>query len=242
MTDLLKIFKKNSLVKRLDRIKMGDKLEREKIIEEYIPFIIKTVSSVTNRYIESENSEEYSVGLEAFNEAINKYESKSGNFISFAKIVISSRTKDYLRKIKKDSKVISINQFPKEEQENIQNNLKTQDFVESVVLKEEIKIFENKLKGFDITFDDLLKEAPKHNDTRINAINIARYIFENNSIKTELMEKKRIPNSKIIKDLNVTQKILKRSRKFIIAAVIILEGDSDLLKSYITLDKEGVKI
>lgn len=242
MTDLLKIFKKNSLVKRLYRIKMGDKLEREKIIEEYIPFIIKTVSSVTNRYIESENSEEYSVGLEAFNEAINKYESKSGNFISFAKIVISSRTKDYLRKIKKDSKVISINQFPKEEQENIQNNLKTQDFVESVVLKEEIKIFENKLKGFDITFDDLLKEAPKHNDTRINAINIARYIFENNSIKTELMEKKRIPNSKIIKDLNVTQKILKRSRKFIIAAVIILEGDSDLLKSYITLDKEGVKI
>lgn len=242
MTDLLKIFKKNSLVKRLDRIKMGDKLEREKIIEEYIPFIIKTVSSVTNRYIESENSEEYSVGLEAFNEAINKYESKSGNFISFAKIVISSRTKDYLRKIKKDSKVISINQFPKEEQENIHNNLKTQDFVESVVLKEEIKTFENKLNGFDITFNDLLNEAPKHNDTRINAINIAKYIFENNSIKMELMEKKRIPNSKIIKDLNVTQKILKRSRKFIIAAVIILEGDSDLLKSYITLDKEGVKI
>lgn len=221
---------------------MGDKLEREKIIEEYIPFIIKTVSSVTNRYIESENSEEYSVGLEAFNEAINKYESKSGNFISFAKIVISSRTKDYLRKIKKDSKVISINQFPKEEQENIHNNLKTQDFVESVVLKEEIKTFENKLNGFDITFNDLLNEAPKHNDTRINAINIAKYIFENNSIKMELMEKKRIPNSKIIKDLNVTQKILKRSRKFIIAAVIILEGDSDLLKSYITLDKEGVKI
>lgn len=242
MTDLLKIFKKNSLVKRLDRIKMGDKVEREKIIEEYIPFIIKTVSSVTNRYIESENSEEYSVGLEAFNEAINKYESKSGNFISFAKIVISSRTKDYLRKIKKDSKVISINQFPKEEQENIHNNLKTQDFVESVVLKEEIKTFENKLNGFDITFNDLLNEAPKHNDTRINAINIAKYIFENNSIKMELMEKKRIPNSKIIKDLNVTQKILKRSRKFIIAAVIILEGDSDLLKSYITLDKEGVKI
>lgn len=81
---------------------MGDKQEREKIIEEYIPFIMKTVSTVTNKYIESENSEEYSVGLEAFNEAINKYDSKSGNFISFAKIVISSRTKDYLRKTKKN--------------------------------------------------------------------------------------------------------------------------------------------
>ncbi|WP_099192435.1 RNA polymerase sigma-I factor [Tepidibacter mesophilus] len=242
MADLLKIFKKNSLVKRLDRIKMGDKLEREKIIEEYIPFIIKTVSSVTNRYIESENSEEYSVGLEGFNEAIDKYESKYGNFISFAKLVISSRTKDYLRKIKKDSKVISINQFPKEEQEKIYNNLKTKDFVEASILKEEIKTFENKLSDFDITFNDLLNEAPKHKDTRMNAINIAKYIFENDSIKMELMTKKRIPNSKIIKDLNVTQKILKRSRKFIIATVLILEGDSDLLKSYITLDEEGVKI
>ncbi|CAH2215292.1 RNA polymerase sigma-I factor [Tepidibacter aestuarii] len=242
MADLLKIFKKNSLVKRLDRIKMGDKQEREKIIEEYIPFIMKTVSTVTNKYIESENSEEYSVGLEAFNEAINKYDSKSGNFISFAKIVISSRTKDYLRKTKKESKVISINQFPKEEQENIYNNLNTEDFVDKVILKEEIKTFEKKLNGFDITFNDLLNEAPKHKDTRINAISIARYIFENDSIKTELMTKKRIPNSKIINELNVTQKILKRSRKFIIAAVLILEGDSDLLKSYITLDKEGVKI
>ncbi|MEJ8554652.1 RNA polymerase sigma-I factor [Tepidibacter sp. Z1-5] len=242
MTDLLKIFKKNSLVKRLDKIKMGDKLEREKLIEEYIPFIIKTVSSVTNRYIESENSEEYSVGLEGFNEAIDKYDSKCGNFISFAKIVISSRTKDYLRKIKKDSKVISINQFPKEEQENIYNNLKSEDFVEDILVKEEIKTFENKLNDFGITFNDLLNESPKHKDTRMNAINIAKYIFENNSIKMELIEKKRIPNSKIIKDLNVTQKILKRSRKFIIAAVLILEGDSDLLKSYITLDKEGVKI
>lgn len=98
------------------------------------------------------------------------------------------------------------------------------------------------MNGFDITFNDLLNEAPKHKDTRINAISIARYIFENDSIKTELMTKKRIPNSKIINELNVTQKILKRSRKFIIAAVLILEGDSDLLKSYITLDKEGVKI
>lgn len=242
MTDLLKIFKKNPLVKRLDRIKAGDKLEREKIIEEYLPFIIKTVSSVTNRYIESENSEEYSVGLEAFNEAINKYESKSGNFISFAKIVISSRTKDYLRKIKKDSKVISINQFLKEEQENIYNDLATEDFVDKVIVKEEIKTFENKLNSFDITLDDLLNETPKHKDTRINAIIIAKHISENDSIKMELMTKKRIPTSKIIKELNVTQKILKRSRKFIIATVLILESDSDFLKSYITLDKEGVKI
>ncbi|MGE5632984.1 MAG: hypothetical protein ACM3TR_18095 [Caulobacteraceae bacterium] len=44
----------------------GDKREHEKLTEEYMPFIIKAVSSRTNRYIETENSEEFMVGFEAF--------------------------------------------------------------------------------------------------------------------------------------------------------------------------------
>ena len=83
MARLLDFFSKNSLGKRIEHIQSGDKLEREKLIEEYIPFIIKTISSLTNRYVESENSEEYSIGLEAFNEAIDRYEAKKGSFIAF---------------------------------------------------------------------------------------------------------------------------------------------------------------
>lgn len=39
--------------KRLEAIKEGDLEERNKFIKDYIPFVIKTVSSQLNRYIET---------------------------------------------------------------------------------------------------------------------------------------------------------------------------------------------
>lgn len=84
MARLFDVLKKDSLTKRLKKVKQGDEEEREKIIQEYIPFIIKTISDKMNRYIESENSEEYSIGMEAFNEAIDKYDFSRGSFITFA--------------------------------------------------------------------------------------------------------------------------------------------------------------
>ena len=40
------------------------------LIEEYIPFIIKTISKFTNRYVSIENDEEFSIGLVGFYEAV----------------------------------------------------------------------------------------------------------------------------------------------------------------------------
>lgn len=236
MAKVFDFFKKNAFKKRLENINTGDIEEREKLIQDYIPFIIKTISKATNKYVESENSEEYSIGLEAFNEAINKYSESKGNFISFAELVIKSRIYDYLRKVKKHSKSIPMSQFEEEEQEKIYNSYKEEGFTDSMILKDEIKEFESKLKEFDITFEDLVKDSPKHNDTRKNAIRIAKYIVDNKELKDELIRKKTLPSSKLVASLNTTAKILKGSRKFIIAAVLVLDGDLDILKRYIKID------
>lgn len=240
MAGLLNLWKKNSLKKRLEQIKMGDGEERERLIEEYIPFIIKTVSNKTNRYIESENSDEYSIGIEAFNEAIDKYENSRGSFISFAELVINSRITDYLRKMSKYKKTIPISQFEEGESNKIEDQFITDDFTTALELKEEIKILEAKLSEFDIAFSDLVEEAPKHKDTRANGMDIAKYIVRNRGLKEELMRKKKLPSSKLVKELQVTVKILKRSRKFIIATVLILDSDLDLLKNYISHVEGGV--
>ena len=97
----------NPVEKRLEAIKGGDLEERNKLIEDYVPFVIKTVSKQLNRYIETENCDEFSVGLIAFNEAIDRHESDRGNFIKFAELVISNRIKDTLRKKKRQPKEIS---------------------------------------------------------------------------------------------------------------------------------------
>jgi RNA polymerase sigma factor len=42
------------------------------LIEKHMPFIIKSISDVTGRYVSCENDEELSVGLLGFHEAIEK--------------------------------------------------------------------------------------------------------------------------------------------------------------------------
>lgn len=224
---------KNPLEMRLRKIKEGDKLEREKLIEDYTPFIIKGITKVTNRYIETDNDDEYSIGLQAFNEAIDKYESERGSFLNFAQLLIRSRVIDFMRKAKSRGVMVSI------DDENVNEGdlgclAVTEDFTYSYEIKEQIVNLERNLMEFQISMKDLLETSPKHVDTRLNSIEIARYMIEDNEIKEELYRKKTIPVNKLIMKKNVSRKVLKRNRKFIIATALILDSNSQLLKNYIT--------
>ena len=48
-------------------------MDRNDFIEQSMPFIIKTTSSFLGRYVCTDNDEEFSIALIAFNEAIEKY-------------------------------------------------------------------------------------------------------------------------------------------------------------------------
>lgn len=53
-----------------------DKEKVNLLIEDYQPFILNTISNLKNEYIQVENDEEFSIGLMAFNEAMQRYDSK----------------------------------------------------------------------------------------------------------------------------------------------------------------------
>lgn len=233
MRPLLKLFKKEiSIEDRLKAIKEGDAEERDKLISEYIPFIIKSITKVTNRYIEIENNDEYSIGLQAFNEAIDRYEFGKGTFISYAETVIRSRIIDYKRKGSNKKKIVSLNEDIDEGLQLI-DTLKEDDFTKNLEMKEQIDKFKSILKDFDISLEELVKESPKHIDTRLNTLNIARKISKDVEIKEELYRKKTLPMKRITEKYDVTKKVLKGNRKFIIASVLIIDSDLDLIKSYI---------
>ncbi len=246
MGPLLQIFKKKTSIEdRLTLIKSGNMEERDKFISEYIPFIIKSITKVTNRYIEIENNDEYSIGLEAFNEAINRYELSKGTFIKFAETVIRSRIIDYQRKVKNVNKIISLNNGnlnnENEGKIELQDSLKEDDFTKSLDIKDQISRLKDILKVYDITLEELIEESPKHVDSRINAINIARQISKDEELMEIIRDKKILPMKRITEKIDVTKKILKGNRKFIIATVIILDKDLDLLASYISAVEGRVK-
>ena len=189
------------------------------IIEEYIPFIIKTISKFTNRYVSIENDEEFSIGLVGFYEAVQKYNNDKGPFLPFAQLVITSRLKNYYNKENKHNLHISMDSM-EEEGINIKEKLsnpiedKSELVDEMDELKREINIF-----GFSL--EDLVDEAPKHADTRANALDLSEKVSKDKPLVDFMYTKMRLPIKQISLKYRVTEKVIKGSKKFIITGIII---------------------
>ena len=201
------------------------------LIEEYIPFIIKTISKFTNRYVSIENDEEFSIGLVGFYEAIQKYNNDKGPFLPFAQLVITSRLKNYYNKENKHNLHISMDSM-EEEGINIKEKLsnpiedKSELVDEMDELKREINIF-----GFSL--EDLVDEAPKHVDTRANALDLSEKVSKDKPLVDFMYTKMRLPIKQISLKYRVTEKVIKGSKKFIITGIIIFYRNFRNLKLWI---------
>ncbi|MCH4887836.1 hypothetical protein EZV73_09640 [Acidaminobacter sp. JC074] len=227
--------KNKSIEDRLIRIKNDDKLERELFIEEYIPFVVKVTARFLGGYVDLHNSDEYSVALLAFNEAINKYELNKGSFINFASLVINNRLKDYKISNKKHFSNVPID-------EKVMNDgglIEKSDFTERLDIKNEIELFTVKLNAFNIQMTDLVAESPKHQKTRVRSVKMAKYIIDVEELKANFYRLKRLPVLILSKAFKVAVKTIKRSRKFTIATTIVLDSDLQLIKSRVLQIERG---
>ncbi len=233
--------KKRSLEETVLAIQSGDQALQNELIHQYKPFIAKTVSSVCKRYI-SETDDEFSIGLIAFNEAIQKYSSDKGSsLLSFAEVIIKRRVIDYIRQqIKHQNLSMDANGLEENEDEVSQSSLEANMSLEEYhkqtddeLRKQEIIRFSKLLTEFDLSFKDLVENSPKHADARKNAMLVAVEIVSNEEIKRILVEKKRLPIKQIENSVSVSRKTIERNRKYIIAIALILMNDYLYLQDYI---------
>jgi RNA polymerase sigma factor len=232
--------RRRPLEETVEKIHQGDAVLREDLIESYKPFIAKTVSAVCKRYIH-ESDDEFSIGLIAFNEAIQKYSSEKGNsLLSFAEVMIKRRVIDYIRQQSRNQSLsFTVSGDPSEEEQQrstIEDELSLDEFrkkTEQELRRDEIIQFQVILKEFDLSFQDLLEQSPKHADARKNAMLVAKAMVENEELKNLLLDKKRLPIKQLEEMVNVSRKTIERNRKYIIAIALILIGDYIYLKDYI---------
>jgi RNA polymerase sigma factor len=232
--------KKRTLEETVSLIQQGDQSLLNELIEAYKPFIAKTVSSVCRRYI-YETDDEFSIGLIAFNEAIEKYSPKRGSsLLSFSEVVIKRRVIDYIRKQTKNQHISMdiTNELQEDESPGtaIVNELSLEEFEkknDEQLRKEEILQFQSLLSSFGLNFSDLVENSPKHADARKNAILTAKMLVDHDELKTILFEKKRLPINQLEKLVNVSRKTIERNRKYIIAIALILSSDYVYMKDYL---------
>ncbi|RAK23082.1 RNA polymerase sigma factor [Anoxybacillus vitaminiphilus] len=234
---LLKFKKERTIEQEISEIQQGNTDLQNRIIHDYKPFIAKTVSSVCKRFI-NEGDDEFSIGLIAFNEAIEKYSiDKGSSFIAFAELLIKRRVIDYIRK---EAKLRTVHIEEEEEKDTAQTYLDTklsmEEFykkIEQEQRREEIIHYQKVLKEFGISFQELVEQSPKHFDARLNAIKVAKLLAENRELCTKLFEKKQLPIKQLQSMVHLSRKTLERNRKYIIAITIVLTGDYVYLKDYI---------
>lgn len=214
---------------------------RNHLLQKYRPFISKSVSKVCKRYINPSVDDEFSVGLEAFNEAISQYSPEKGkSFLTFADMVIRRRVIDYIRKESRHDQSISLFHEEGEEGEKYhpyeiraaihQYQMES----DTVNRKEEILLLQEKLKDYGVSFFDLVDEAPKHVDARQNAFSIAKLLVEDQLLKQTFLQKKCLPLKELTKKVELSRKTIERNRKYITALALIQIGDFSYLRSYLT--------
>ncbi|MFC9596598.1 RNA polymerase sigma factor SigI [Peribacillus butanolivorans] len=231
--------KKRSLEETVLKIQQGDISLRNDIIESFKPFIAKAVSSVCRRYI-YESDDEFSIGLIAFNEAIDKYSPEKGrSLLAFAETLVKRRVIDYLRSQSRSKEIIldfSQNEENDQSQIYLDNENSIQEYEkqkESEKRKEEIQLYIRHLQDFGLSFDDLVENSPKHEDARKGAIMIAKLLMDDDDLKEILFTKKRLPVKQLEGKVDVSRKTIERNRKYIIAVAIIINGDFLYLNDYI---------
>lgn len=231
----------------IERIHQGEDEWRNELLTQYQPFIGTVVSKVCKRYIDPSQDEEFSVGLEAFNEAITGYSAQKGSsFLSFADLVIRRRVIDFIRKNRQRIAMVSLDEAldPEAPEYNVWD---AQAAVERYQLdqeaeyrREEVFHYRERLEQFAIKLEDLPDYTPQHADARSNMIQIARVIAEKTELRESFLEKKKIPVKYLLQYVPFSRKTLERNRNYIVAITLLFIEDYQYLRSYIqTEDIEG---
>ena len=226
---------------RVERIRLL-KDEKSEFIQEYKPFIASAVEKCVGRYMTYGRDDELSIGLIAFEEAINHFDVSKGSFLSFAQNVIKRRIIDYYRKEKRHQGVSYISDYPAEDEgENAYDYVVTAEQIQGRYFEQEVndlrkmEIMQLKLEleKFDLDFSDIAKSSPKHKGTKKAYLDIVKFVIENKEVVDKIRQKKYVPVAEIQMATNLPRKTIERARNYVIAAVLILTGDYYSLREYI---------
>lgn len=210
-------------------------------VEEYKPFIAACAEKTAGRYMRYGEDDELSIAMMGFTEAIRTFDNAKGNFLSFAQNVIKRRLIDYYRKERRHSGVLSLNGYTDGQDGEFdlsENESMEQYSAERIneLRKFELEELKAELAAWDISFAELVKVSPKHEKTRRICREITGFILARSDILRQIMEKRYLPVAEIEKEMKVPRKIVERSRKYIIAVILIAIGDYQYIRDYIKFE------
>jgi len=182
-----------SLLDTLIKIKNGNRSAREKLVEEYRPFVLKTANQFCKRALEWGRDDELSIGLISFNSAIDTFNpDKQVPFLPYCRVVIVNRIKDHFRKESRYRDQDTLD----DENLFLESQIAWDNYVNRTIedeRREELEQFQKILADFSIDFEDLVDVSPRHRDYRLTLFKVADRLAQKDSLMEYLANKKQLP-------------------------------------------------
>lgn len=213
---------------------------REDLIRREEQTILRTASSVCHRYI-SKSDDEWSVALEAFSHALDVYSEEKGSFLPFAQMLIRRALIDYYRSQKNTRQEIPVaphvlegSGAPDEDPSGVYLAVVTSSREAcDRSLREEILAANEQLTAYGFRFFDLTECSPQQDKTKRECAVAIRFMLTDSALFNSLERSRKLPIKQLAVVSGVRRKTLERYRKYIIMAVLVLDGDYPQLAEYL---------
>ncbi|HDK7174140.1 TPA: sigma-70 family RNA polymerase sigma factor [Clostridium botulinum] len=216
------------------------KENRDKFIKDSMNFIYKTTNRICKKKLDCKNDDEISIALIAFNKACDTYDNKKGSFFTYASVIIKNSLIDFF---KKSDRIPYLIWSEDDDFNAIDNNVSINNFniaSENSIRMEEIKLLNEELRKYKLSFKDIAESCPSHKDTRDSLLNIALACIHTETIVSYLQNKKQLPVKEICLLTNSKRKLIENWRKYLIVLIIILSSDDySYIKGYLNIEKAG---
>lgn len=219
-----------------DRVKTAKSSDAEMnaLLREYQPLILSTVLANSPKA-----QEDYiQAGMLAFAQAVHTFEPGRGDFLSFARLLISRRVIDCIRRdtAHRELPVLDTND---EESRRLIDTVSQHTYnlqSEQEARREEILLFTKELKNWSMSFQELSASTPRHASTRRVCKEAVRLLLKDEAMLAAFRRKKRVPIKALAKLLHIKPKVLEDHRRYLVAAVLVHSGDYPFIREYIRLD------
>lgn len=223
------------LEEKVRRIQAGDLELRNQVITDCLPFI----KGVLRRMLPVpaiEQADEYSVALSAFNMAMDQYQSETNvPFLRFAGLVINRRVIDWLRQQKRHQQVLTFSQCENDQGASILDNIGSSavQVWEQMEIEEELVRLRLQLQAFGLSLVTLVDNFPRHRDSRLTCIRIARQLIGDPGLFARLDREHRLPIADLSKLTGIPKKTIENNRQAIIFLTLLLISDLEVIKAYL---------
>lgn len=231
---------------RLAMAATSDERKREELIRGHEQTILRTASSACHRYV-NKSDDEWSIALCAFSKAVDVYTAEKGDFLPFAQMLIKRDLIDYYRSQKNTLREVTVAPHvlegggePEEDPSGaylavVKNSREASDHS----LRDEIMAANEMLQDYGFRFFDLTECSPRQDKTRRECARAIRFMLTDSALLSSLEKSRKLPVKALAAASGVSRKTLDRYRKYIIMAVLILDGDYPQLAEYLKFVKEA---